>query len=155
MWDPPWRDKLVSPQTTNNKPQTNKMRVQVKDFMSAPVTTAVGESRVREVRMLMKNKNIHAIPIVRHEKQLPNNQVTIRGIITSSDLDERVEDNATMEEVMTQNVHISHQDSSAQAAAKMMLKHKVHHIVVMDDGRIVGMISSTDFVKLVAEHVLD
>lgn len=40
------------------------------------------------------------------------------------------------------SVHVVHVDANVQAAAKMMVRHKVHHIVVMDDGRIEGMISS-------------
>ena len=56
---------------------------------------------------------------------------------------------------MATMVHVVHKNSSAQAAAKMMLRHEVHHIVVMDDGEIIGIISSLDFVKLVAEHILD
>jgi signal-transduction protein with cAMP-binding, CBS, and nucleotidyltransferase domain len=36
----------------------------------------------------------------------------------------------------------------------MMLRHNVHHIVVMDDGKIKGMISALEFVKLVAKHAL-
>jgi signal-transduction protein with cAMP-binding, CBS, and nucleotidyltransferase domain len=31
----------------------------------------------------------------------------------------------------------------------------VHHVVVMDDGEIIGMLSSLDFVKLIAEHALE
>ena len=50
------------------------------------------------------------------------------------------------------NVQVVHVDSTAQAAAKMMIRHNVHHIVVMDKGEIKGMVSSLDFVKLVAEH---
>ncbi len=128
------------------------MRIQVKDFMSTPVTTAVGENRVREIRSLMKRKGIHAIPIIRYSKKLPDIEVTLRGIVTGTDLNKEIDDNSSVEEIMTPNVHIIHKHSSAQAAAKMMLKHKVHHIVVMDEGKIIGMISSLDFVKLVAEH---
>lgn len=50
------------------------------------------------------------------------------------------------------NVQVVHVNSTAQSARKMMLRHKVHHTVVMDEGEIKGMISSLDFVKLVAEH---
>ena len=123
--------------------------------MSAPVTTAVGESSVREVRALMKSKDIHAIPIISYAKQLPEAEVTIRGIITSSDLSINIDPDVKVQEVMTDKVHVVHKDSSAQSAAKLMLRHHVHHIVVMEDGKIIGMISSLDFVKLVAEHTLD
>lgn len=130
------------------------MRIQVKDFMSSPVTTVVGEIKVREVRSLMKRKGIHAIPIIQYLKKLPDIEVTIRGIVTGTDLNKEIDDNSSVEEIMTSKVHVIHKNSNAQAAAKMMLKHKVHHIVVMDDGKIIGMISSLDFVKLVAEHSL-
>ena len=129
------------------------MRIQVKDFMSAPVTTATGEATVREVRALMKSKGISALPIVKYAKDTPTAAVSIQGIVTASDLSKDVHEGAPMENVMTaSNVYVVHTDSSAQAAAKMMLKHKVHHMVVMEDGKIKGMISSMDFVGLVAEH---
>ncbi len=131
------------------------MRIQVQDFMSSPVSTAVGESRVSEIRALMKRKGIHAVPIIKYSKKLPDVEVTIRGIVTGSDLNKEIDDKSPVEEIMSSNIHIIHKHSSAQAAAKMMLKHKVHHLVVMDNGKIVGMISSLDFVKLVAEHSLD
>ncbi len=103
----------------------------------------------------MKKEGIHAIPIVSYAKDSSAVEMTIRGIVTASDLSENVHDGAIMENVMTSSsVHVVHVDSSAQAAAKMILKHKVHHMVVMDEGEIKGMISSLDFVKLVAEHSL-
>lgn len=131
------------------------MRIQVKDFMSTPVITAVGESKVGEIRDLMKRKEIHAIPVVQYSKQLPQNKRIIQGIVTATDLNVGIDSNVSLDEIMTKNVHVVHKDSSAQSAAKMMIKHKVHHIVVMDDGEIVGMISSLDFARLVAEHSLD
>ena len=131
------------------------MRIQVKDFMSTPVTTAVGENKIREVKSLMKRKGIHAIPIIQYSKKLPDAEVTIRGIVTGTDLSKEHDDSASVTEIMTSNVHVIHKNSSAKAAANMMLKHKVHHIVVMDEGKIIGMISSLDFVKLVAEHTLE
>ena len=131
------------------------MRIQVKDFMSAPVTTAIGENSVGEIRAIMKEKGIHAIPVVSYSKDLPQVEMTIRGIVTATDISEKMDEHTTVEDVMaSSSVHVVHVDSTAHAAAKMMLRHKVHHIVVMDEGKIEGMISSLDFVKLVAEHPL-
>jgi CBS domain-containing protein len=131
------------------------MRIQVKDFMSTRVTTAIGEDSVQEIRALMREKGIHAIPIISYTNDTLKVEMTIRGIVTATDISEEVHENAAVEDVMTSsNVHVVHLDSSAQAAAKMMLRHKVHHIVVMDEGKIKGMISSLDFVKLVAKHSL-
>ena len=131
------------------------MRIQVKDFMSSPVTTAVGKNSIQEIQTLMERNSIHAIPIIRYSKQLPEAEVIIRGIITATDLYAEVDDKTSAEEIMTNKVHVIHKDSNAQSAANMMLKHKVHHLVVMDEGQIIGMISSLDFVKLVADHSLE
>ena len=131
------------------------MRIQVKDFMITSIVTSTADKTVKEIRELMEYNGIHAVPIIAYEKKLPNNETTIQGIVTTSDLVGITNDFAIVEDFMTNNVHIVHQESSAKAAAKMMLKHDVHHIVVMDKGHIVGIISSADFVKLVAEHSLE
>ena len=132
------------------------MRIQVKDFMSAPVTTATGQNSIGEIRALMEDKGIHAIPIISHSKDTPDDEMTIQGIVTATDIGKEVDNKTTMEDIMSSSsVHVVHTTSNAQAAAKMMLRHEVHHMVVMDDGKIKGMISSLDFVKLVAEYSLE
>jgi len=132
------------------------MRIQVKDFMSAPVTVAMMDENILEIRTLMKEKGIHAIPIVSCTNDTLKVEETIKGIITSTDICEVVSDDALIEDVMTSSiVHVVHVDSSAKSAAKTMLNKNVHHMVVMDDGEIKGIISSLDFVKLVAEHSLE
>lgn len=131
------------------------MRVQVKDFMSPQVTTAIGENSVEEIRSLMKEKNIHAIPIVSYSTDQVDAKKTIRGIITATDINMEIHNDALVKDIMTEtNVQVVHSTSSAQAAAKMMLRNHIHHVVVMDDGEITGIISAFDFVKLVAEKSL-
>jgi CBS domain-containing protein len=51
---------------------------------------------------------------------------------------------------MTSKTHVVGVDSGVKDAAKMLLKHHVHHLVVMDDGQVVGIVSSMDFVELYA-----
>lgn len=129
------------------------MRIQVKDFMSAPVVTAMKDNNVLEIRELMKEKGIHAIPIISYSNDTLKVELTIQGIVTATDISKDVNDDAIVEDIMmSSNVYVVHVDSSAQAAAKMMIRQKVHHLVVMDKGEVKGMISSLDFVKLVAEH---
>jgi predicted transcriptional regulator len=132
------------------------MRIQVKDFMSAPVTTAMTEDNINEIRTLMEENGIHAIPIISYANDKLKVDMTIKGIITATDICKEVSDDARVADVMkTSIVHVVHLDSSAKSAAKMMLKHKVHHIIAMENGEIKGMISALDFVKLVAEHSLE
>lgn len=132
------------------------MRIQVKDFMSNSVITAEGEISIGEVRKLMEQEQIHAIPILGPTEEPINLENALQGIITATDLCRVVDDNVAVKEVLIPTlVHVINKNTSAKSAAKMMLKHNVHHLVVMEDGKIIGMISSLDFVKLVAKHGLD
>lgn len=129
------------------------MRIQVNDFMTTTVVTAEGTNTVGEVRTMMKRHGIHAIPIVEH---IPNGELNIRGIITATDLCMEVNDSVPLDQVMLPTrVHVIPSNTGVRSAAKNMLRHEVHHLVVMEDGKIIGMISSQDFVKLVARYELD
>ncbi|MBT8262391.1 MAG: CBS domain-containing protein [Bacteroidia bacterium] len=129
------------------------MRIQVKDFMTTSVITVKGNTSVGEIRALMSREGFHALPIV---KTMPNGDVTIRGIITATDLCKIMDDILTAEQILKPGrVHVIPPNTNAQSAAKNMLKHKIHHLVVMEDGKIIGMVSSQDFVTLVANYALD
>jgi CBS domain-containing protein len=116
--------------------------------MKQPVVTSTFPCDVGAVRDLMKQKDCHAIPLVEVGE---NNQITIRGIVTSDDLLGVYDDTINIQQIMNDNVHVVNPQSNAQSAAKMMLRHHTHHLVAMEDGKIVGIISSLDFVSLVAE----
>ncbi len=125
------------------------MRVQVKDFMITPVVSTTVKSNVGYVRELMERKEVNAIPVVE-----VNGEINIRGMVTSTDLRGISDESISVEEVMSKKVHVVSRNSSAQSAANMMVRHSVHHLLVMNKGEIIGMISSFDFVKLVAKHNL-
>ena len=124
------------------------MSTQVKDFMKKPVVSCALPNDVGTVRDLMKQKDCHAIPLV---EVSDNKEIQVRGIVTSNDLVGVYDDTIDIQQVMTQKIHVVHPDSNAQSAAKMMLRHHTHHLLAMEEGNIVGMISSIDFVDLVAE----
>jgi len=128
------------------------MRIQVKDFMTTSVIAAVRTDKVGKIREIMKTENIHAIPIVHNS----DGNILVRGIVTSTDLCRITDENLSVEEAFeSSKVLVLATNASAKSAAEMMLKHHVHHLVVMEDGKLVGMISSLDFVKLVATHGLE
>ena len=124
------------------------MSTQVRSFMKHPVFTCRLPEDVGNIRDLMHQKDCNAIPLV---DVADNGEVTIRGIVTSSDLVGVYDDTIDIQQVMTKKVHVVNPNSNAQSAAKMMIKHNTHHLVAMEDGKIVGMVSSKDFVDLIAE----
>jgi CBS domain-containing protein len=97
----------------------------------------------------MNQKNCHAIPLVEMDA---DQDINIRGIITSDDLVGVYDDTVDIRQVMSEKVVVTHPNSSAASAAKMMLRHGIHHLIVMEQEEIVGMLSSFDFVQLIAER---
>lgn len=124
------------------------MRIQVKNFMVNPVVTTTIDSKLSYVRELMERKEVSAIPVIEMQGKL----ISIRGIVTKTDWYGIRDEGIPAEKLMTKKVHVITKDASAQAAATMMLRHEVHHLVVMEEGNIIGIISSMDFVRLVAEQ---
>lgn len=127
------------------------MSVLVKDFMKSPVSTCVLQSDVGKVRDLMRQKGFSAVPIV----EIKSEQILIRGIVTNTDLMGAFDDNVPIEQIMTNGVYVIDPEATAQEAAKLMLHHKIHHLLVIEETRIVGMLSSMDFVRLIGTGYRD
>ncbi|MCB0628464.1 MAG: CBS domain-containing protein [Saprospiraceae bacterium] len=125
------------------------MSTLVKDFMKQPVTSLALPNDVGTARDLMHRKSCHAIPLV---EVSDSKEIQIRGMVTSDDLVGVYDDTIDIQQVMSTEVLSIAPQSSAQEAAKKMLDHELHHLLVMDNGRIVGMISSLDFVTLIAKN---
>lgn len=114
--------------------------------MTSPVVTCVIDADVGKVRHLMKVKRCSAIPIV----EIKGEQILIRGIVTNNDLVGTFDDNVAVTQVMTEGVIIIDPEASAQEAARLMLEHGTHHLLVLEHTRIAGMLSSLDYVRMCA-----
>jgi CBS domain-containing protein len=58
----------------------------------------------------------------------------------------------TVDEAMTRKVLMLASDSEIHAAAAFMIEHGVHRILVVDDGQLEGLVTTTDFLRLIAER---
>jgi len=116
----------------------------VSDIMISPVVVTQNNKSLSHVSDLIERKKINAIPVLSMEGE-------IEGIITASDIAQESDHTKTVSEVMTTKSYVISKNSGVQDAAKMMEKHDVHHLVVMDEGQVIGILSAMDFVKLVAK----
>lgn len=122
------------------------MQFKVRDWMIDLVVYVDPEATVSEALALMRRRYIHSL-IVSKTADNPN-----YGIITSTDICDKIvakEQNPSMikvKEVMTSPLIAAHPDAPLPDCAKLMKKHRIHHIPVMDEeGQLKGMISATDF----------
>lgn len=126
------------------------MKVPVKEFMSQPVVTTTVDSNVAYVRELMERKDVSAIPVV----ELREGYLKVRGIVTRYDLSGITDERLPVTEVMSDELQVISSDTPAIKAASLMIEHGIHHLVVMEKGRLSGIVSSMDFVRLFSEKKL-
>lgn len=122
------------------------MEFKVKDLMMSPLVTTTKDSTIDYIRELMERKNIQAIPIVESKDNLE-----VIGVITSSDLRGISNGSALVKEYMTNEIYWVRAEVDAEIAGRIMLEEGVHHLLVKSEEKIVGMLSSLDFVRLVSE----
>ena len=118
--------------------------MRVEEIMSVPVTVTKRNNKVTYLKDLLSRKNINALPVLEEDG-------TITGIVSSSDVAKCHDENELIQNIMSDRVHIVLKNNRVKDAAAIMVKNDVHHLVVMEEGNVVGMISSMDIVKVYSE----
>lgn len=119
--------------------------MRIEEIMSTPTVVTQPGVKIANLKDMFTRKNINAVPVLEADG-------TISGIISSSDIVAVHNEALLVRDVMSKSVHIGLRNNRVKDAAKMMVKHGVHHLVIMDDGNVVGMLSSMDVIKVYAEE---
>ncbi|WDP92829.1 MAG: CBS domain-containing protein [Desulfobacter sp.] len=114
--------------------------VMLSDIMSYPVVTVVDTTPVEEVAMLLRDIGCTGMPVVDAEDNLV-------GVISRRDFKKVRKSKqmlAPVKSIMSRNlITISH-DKSAIEAARLMIKHDIGRLPVMEGGKIIGIITRSD-----------
>jgi CBS domain-containing protein len=116
--------------------------VKINDLMSKRVITAQPHHTVGHVRGLMQRNRILAVPVVGLDGEAV-------GIVTATDLIGDLKDNSPISRLITPQVYKVPAYNDISVAARMMRKHRIHHVVVTHEQAVVGIISSFDLLRLV------
>lgn len=121
------------------------MSISVSDLMTSNTLTAQPHHTVHHVRGMMEKNHIHAIPI-------EDSEGGVTGIVTAKDLAGALKEDTPVSQIMTERVYTIPQYNGAHQAARLMRNHRINHVVVTHEKKIVGILSSFDLLKLVEEH---
>lgn len=117
----------------------------VADVMTTDVKTVQDTAVVGSLRDLMLD-GWHGVPV------LGKDGATV-GIVTSTDLVEEWDSGMGVTTVMTADVRTVSPHLSVVDAAREMLDHRVHHLVVTSGNDLIGLVSSFDLLKALAGTV--
>jgi predicted transcriptional regulator len=118
------------------------MSVKIEDLMTKNTICLKKHETVAHARSIFQKNKINSLPVA-GEDDVPV------GIVSTSDLISEVSDTTPVSSIMTEKVYTIAKYSDPQLAAKMMRKHKIHHLVVTHEKSIVGVVSSFDLLTLV------
>jgi len=121
-------------------------------IMSTNLITVTPGATLAEARTLMQDNRIHHIPVVEGDKLV--GLVTLTNVLAATDSflrDDRSRIHANeigIADTMVTDVATVDVNASLRHAALFLEKHKIGCLPVLDDGKLVGIITDTDFVAV-------
>jgi len=131
----------------------------VRTWMTPDPITITPETRMHQAQKIMLEKGIRRLPVLDGKKLV--------GILTYGDIREAEPSDATslsvyelnylitkleIKEIMTPNPIFVEPEASIGKAAKLMLDNKIGGLPVVEDHKLVGIITETDFCRLLVEQ---
>ncbi|PGY10900.1 CBS domain-containing protein [Bacillus sp. AFS031507] len=114
----------------------------IRDIMTEDVECCTLLDNVYEVALKMKQLNVGAIPIIDQEKlvgMITDRDIVVRGVAEKHPGSTKVED------IMSNDLITVTPDSSSKDAAKLMAKHQIRRLPVVEEGKLIGIVSLGDF----------
>jgi CBS domain-containing membrane protein len=136
--------------------------ISVAEVMTKALVTLPETASIWEARHLMTDRRIRHILIVNQDGELVG-LLTQRDVLATTvsvlaDVDageiQTLESSIPVREVMTVEVTAVEEETDLREAARYMLEHKLGCLPVVRRQRLAGIITETDFIKLVL-HLLE
>jgi CBS domain-containing protein len=116
----------------------------INEIMTVNPITLGQNATLDEAGSLMRKHRIRHVPIVGEDKEL-------LGLITQRDLlavGSAEADGHAVKEIMRRKVYTVSEESDMRSAALMMQEHKIGALPVLQDKKLVGIITDSDYVAL-------
>lgn len=121
------------------------MNATIRDLMTSPVMTVTKHQSAGHVAELMREHKVSALPVVGPDQEP-------LGIITASDLLGTHADHTPTSAPTSAPAYTVPVNEGPHVAARIMRNHHLHHVVVVEGHRVVGIVSAYDLLELVESH---
>ena len=124
----------------------------IEAIMSTHLITVEPSATIAEARALMHEHRIHHVPVVKNDHLV--GLITLTNVLAATDSflrdpKNRIHANEIkIEEAMVSDVATVDVSASLRHAALFLERHKIGCLPVMDDDKLVGIITDTDFVAV-------
>lgn len=136
-----------------------KRREPVSRIMTTDVFTINVTTNLRDAEHEMKARNIRHVPVVSGEELIGMLSLTDLMRISfgdvygesQTDVDSAIYDMLSLKQVMVSNPVSIEKDTTIKEAAEILSSKEFHALPVTDDGKLVGIVTSTDLIRFLID----
>lgn len=126
--------------------------MQVRDWMTSDPIVATPDTEVREARRLLHANGIRHLPVVGSgrlvgivsDRDVRIDDRSLRQLAALERLGDVVGEGKPLEVVMSSPPYVVGPDESVSAAARQMLSRRISALPVVEDGALIGILTTTD-----------
>ncbi|MDD2615045.1 MAG: CBS domain-containing protein [Methanosarcina sp.] len=118
----------------------------IEDIMVRDVACATLPGSRDEVLKILKNKHISGVPVLKDSR--------VVGIVTRTNLLQNPEEEQ-LALLMTRGAITITPEADLQTAARLLLEHGIRRLPVVNDGKLVGLVTVADVVGAIADMNID
>ncbi len=125
---------------------------QIRDIMEKNVVTIDEDSSVLDAAQLLKEKEISFLVITKNNKPI--------GVVTESDfvrklvVDDKIASKTSLSEIMSYKFRSVESSTDIEDAIQKMLNNKIRRLLVIDQEKLVGVITETDLTSFLRNKLL-
>jgi len=122
-------------------------------IMSTDLITIAEDASLADARSIMHENHIHHLPVVNDDNEVIG-LVTLTNVLAATDSFLRDDDSRihateiVLRDVMVRDVATVDRHASLRSAALFLEKHRIGCLPVVDDDKLCGIITDTDFVAV-------
>jgi acetoin utilization protein AcuB len=124
--------------------------MRARDYMTTPVITIDEQDSIADAVSIMRERRIRHLPVTRHGALV--GVVSERDIFLLLSLSGLNAEDERVEEAMTEMPFTVEPDEPVASVAREMALGKFGSAVVVDEGRIVGIVTTVDLMRGLAEQ---
>ena len=124
----------------------------VRDIMQKNVITIESEKKALDAAMILKEKQISFLVVI--DKIKPIGIVSERDIVRKIVADNKEASSTPLELIMSKNFKWVEPNSSIEEAVQKMLNNNIRRLVVLNNEKLVGLITQTDLTEFLRSKIL-
>lgn len=123
-----------------------KARVPVVEVMTTTPITISADATVAEAAALIRDKHVGSLVVMTDNR--PAGIVTERDIVTKVAAADRSAKATTVHDIMSSPLVAIHPHQEVAEAAKVMAARKIRRLPVIQEGKLVGMLTENDIIRV-------